>query len=383
MANRRPALDRHTQFMLIGATKIDFSRAGLDLGVGRCTHRHFGPLNSAQIALAFHRLIADARVGRIVINNAINHDSRRNLNVDPIAVRSTIARHKTVRDILLHAEIAGRKSAFMPVVALRLRKRNALIHCLAIGRAVDQLRRIVFVQACDFGRHRHGFTVKRGSIARLNVEDHDARRRGNVRPRQKNSRRRANRVLRRNDQVQTESGQHNRQHNPHADDMRSIDGYIDFDVGQIVGRPTFHRLINRHCHFLTPTAKQQEIDQAVLQRWLAAFDRGSGKDGVDPTHKRRQHAPGEIRPRDADQRRPQPQPPAKAQPALDQPMIDHRRNQQVSQNADGQRNQPLGDIYPFDMPLCLTQSLLDHDLALGQRHDRRFGNRQWRYNGTA
>ena len=175
------------------------------------------------------------------------------------------------------------------------------------------------------------------------------------------------RTLRRKGQVEAEQGHQRGQHAAQADQLRPIDRHFEADFRQIGRGAILHRLIDRRGHFLAPAAEQEEIDQAVAQRRLALLDRGGGEDRIDAVQQRRQQVVGEVGPRRGDQSQPAEQPPPEPQSADHEPMVGQRGRKQVAEHADGQRDQSVGDVDPFDPAAGLVQAVVDEGFVLGRR----------------
>ena len=77
------------------------------------------------------------------------------------------------------------------------------------------------------------------------------------------------------------------QHVAEANQLRAIDGRVDRHARQPLGRLLFERVIDGVGNVGALLAKQQQVDEAVLERRAAVLDRLGGVDGIDRPHAQR------------------------------------------------------------------------------------------------
>ena len=150
--------------------------------------------------------------------------------------------------------------------------------------------------------------------------------------------------------------------------MRAVDRGLDRHLGQLRRRVLLDRLKHAGRKLIGPAAQQQEIDQAVFQRRLAALDRLGGIDRVDPMQAQRQQIAPQIKQRPAQidhQRQPTSD---SAQAPRQHPMVDQCRQNEIAERPGRQRRQSHRNIDRAHLPPGGVQLRVDvlvvgHQLA--------------------
>ena len=93
-----------------------------------------------------------------------------------------------------------------------------------------------------------------------------------------------------------EGEQHHQRHDhvTDTDQLGPIDGQVDVHVAQIGGGPLPQGLVDQPIGGRGIAAEHQEVDQAVLERRVALFDRPRGVGRVDAAQERRHEVGGHI-----------------------------------------------------------------------------------------
>ena len=153
------------------------------------------------------------------------------------------------------------------------------------------------------------------------------------------------------------------QHIADLDQPRTVHRRIDGNVRQVGRRPLFERLVDPGSNSGAIRAKQQKVDQAVLQRRIAVLDRPSRKQRIHAAEQPRQHNPYQVPAGSAGQQRQRrPTPPG---PQRNDPMIQDRHNQQKAQDARPKNHERAADIDQLDLRARFGDLLVDKSIVSG------------------
>ena len=340
----------------------------VDVQVGRGADGDAGPLDRPDVALVLDRRVGNPRVRGVIASDAVDDDDRSDLHLDLVPPGGAVAGGQIVLGVLLRDEAVLRQVVAMAALAAGERHGDRLVDAPPVRRGVAEGHLLADVQAADLGRDGDRVAARDDRrvflVARPDLGDRHPRRRADVGPGPDHPAGRSQRALGRDQQVQAANGQNAGQNVPQAHDVRPIDDRVDGHLGQVAGRPVLKRRIH-HCRQLAAgAAQQQEIDQAVLQRRPAVFDRAGSEQRVDPVDQRRQQAHDKVPARAADQARHQQEPAPEPQSPGDQPVVQQGRRQQVDHRADGQRDQAQGHVDPLDLTPRLAELIFDKRLGL-------------------
>ena len=248
------------------AIQVDFGHLNGPVGLGE--NGDLGAFDGADITLPLGRAPGDARIGRILVVDALDLDHRRRLDGDAKLLRAAIARGDVIPHVLLQTAFARRQLATVAIPALGQPHGNGLVDRLAVGRIEKQRNRFARRGARHFGRNRKCFPVENYRVARLDLGNRNSRGRGGLGPGPGDAHHRSQGAFGRGDMINASHRDqgHKRRGQPHH--MPTVDDRLGRNRCQIVGGPTFNRLIHARRQpvpfAVRPAAKQKKIHQAVL-----------------------------------------------------------------------------------------------------------------------
>ena len=158
-----------------------------------------------------------------------------------------------------------------------------------------------------------------------------------------------------------------------------IDGRLGLDRSDVLLRPALDRLIDRRSDLARRPPKQKEVDEAVLERGAATLDGLGDEDRIDPPHQRPQDEEVEVRPAGQHEHREREKPSPNPQTPHQQPLVGQRREKQVPDGPDHERQQAHRHVHAPDLPPGPPKSVVDDRFA----NDRpRLGGRGCRSRGV-
>ena len=286
-----------------------------------------------------------------------NGNTGRGQRGNPVFSRYRVSHLNPVDESLANAVRVFRQCSLIMQLVLRNPHRDFTIDRLAVVGRVVQRHLFIFTHAADRSLDRNELAEVDAGIARLNVLDRHSRGTCHVAPGNGNAHDGLPRVLRRKNLVEATQGHQSDQHVTDPDDPRAVYGDVHRYTAEPIGRLLTHCIQHDTAHVGRIRPKQQIIDQIIAQRGGRLFDRSGCVNRVDTLDQKWHDVAGHKTTNAADQDDQRHE--ATHRTEIDNPMIDHRHDQQVGHSSHQQHHQCRSEIDQLDMRPRLVDTPLN------------------------
>ncbi len=373
-----------------GKRRVEFQHGVFDGLVGGGVNGDLGSFERPDIPL-HQGLRGLFRVEGKLILHLLHQNGRSIDHAQAIIARHRVAGDNVISNALLQARLGGigqrlviswRQFATKPQSPGCRLHRHFLVYRLAVGGGKQHLHRLPFAHALDQNGNGLRAATIDGGVTWLHIADLHARRAIDIGPGNNHASERSERILRGQNFVSRTDRQHGQQHIANPNDRSPVHGRLNRHAGNIFRGPPLQGFINDFLHAASITAEEQEVNQTVLQRRLALFNRAGGIGLVDAAEEERCNLRHAVIGDAADQQEESNRPPPNSQ-RQNPPVINQRHHQQETEHPNHQHRTASQQIHQPHMKLRPPQLLLNHRRGMtGRQRSLHSGGRRGGLDGS-